>query len=631
MATGFGRDTEQSGSPANTPAAKGSNLWAKGGGPKGERAKGAGGGKGAGGAGKAGGGGKAAVKGKTAGKATVGSVVANPKAIAANKWDQAYLKAKVDPATEDVSWSMGQAFGAKVAASGMHQATLTAGGLGGVVTVKATSADKSSSAMGKVTQVKFDAITFSPKELKNDGKTTSAAKVKVVPGGRKTAWEFIGDSYGAKIGATGVIDPGTAKLPDKKFQVELGVKATDTEVKTATSKARVKLWDAKYLKAKEDYDKFVAGGAYNYPNFTKGHNGKFDFSYNPAARSATVDVNVKFSFLSDDKAKGKWTQKDKDSYSKSYMTTVVGQWNKRYTINNSREPQAVWSKLHPVQVQVNVNDMDAGKGTGKLHFRIDVHKKNADFSAGEFANVSGGVTTLYPNHGPPTPAFNPDPGHKDVHAGELARVRAISPSPVYFDSYSTALRPSYNGPLTDLATYVKRINAPKFNITVTGHSSIWGDDADNMKRSQERADAVAGKLRSVGVGGHKLATVAKGESGGGWLPRWRKAVIDFALQPGFQNVQDVQSHEFGHQLGLGDEYEGTLSNHHSLVVKAFGKTYADQVAIRGGEWRSSMMGRGSDLRVYHYVTIWSALCETTLTKAKVPDPKFGYDDWKLNG
>ena len=625
MATAFGRDSEQAPGGSTPPAAKGADLWAKGGGPKGEHAK-----KGGGGGAKKGGGG-AGAKGKTAGKTTVSAIKAAPKAIAANKWDQAALSAKVDPKTEDVTWTLGQAFGAKVAPSGMHQATLTAGGQGGEVTVKATSADKSSTAQGKVTQVQFGDITFTPKDTQNDGAKRIKAAVKTVPGARKVGWKMLGEAYGSTIDASGTLTPGKSKLPDKKFQVDLGVEASDTEAPTAKSKARVTLWDTEYLKAKEDYDKFVAGGTYQYPNFTKGHNGKFDFSYNAAGRMATVDVNVKFSFLSDDKAKGKWTQKDKDSYRKSYMTTVVGQWNKGYTINNSREPQAVWSKLHPVQVKVNINDMDAGKGTGKMHFRIDVHKKNADFGAGDAANVGGGVTTLYPNHGPPAAGFNPRAGSKDVQSGELARVQAINPSPVYFGSYSTALDPSYNGKLTNLATYIKRINAPKFDITVTGHSSIWGDDAENMKRSQERADAVAGKLRNVGIGGHKLGTVAKGESGGGWLPRWRKAEIAFKLQPGFTNIQDVQSHEFGHMLGLGDEYDGALSNHHSLVVKAFGKTYADQVAVRGGDWRSSLMDRGSDLRIYHYVTIWSALCETTLSKAKVPDPKFGYDDWKLNG
>ena len=551
----------------------------------------------------------------------MGSVKAAPKAIAANKWDQAALSAKVEPKLEDVSWSLPQSQGAKVAASGMHQATLTAGDQGGVVSIKATSADKSSSAMGKVTQVKLGAVKFSAKELSNDGKKTATATVKAVPGGRKMHWELVGPTYGAKITDAGLITPGTAALPDKKFQVELGVQGRDAEVKTAAAKARIKVWDAKYLKAKEDFKTFT-GSTYSYPNFTKGLNGKFDVVYNPAGKNVDINVKVKFKFNSDDKAKGKWTKKDEEAYRTSFNQRITSQWSKRYTVSNAREPQAIWSKLAPLAIQVNVKEVKANE-----HFLIDVHKRNPVGDEG--ANVAGGVTTLYPNDETPNAAFNPSTAE-----GELQRVNAINPSPVYFGSYSTVLPSEYNGKLGSLGNYIKRIGEPKFNITVTGHSSVWGGAADNLKRSQERADAVANKLRGGGIGPHKLATVANGEKGGGWLPRWRKAVITFGIDPAWKNKQDTQTHEFGHMLGMGDEYRSSTmkkSTHYDLVVKAFGKQYANQVAVRTAPDASSLMDGGSDVRVQHYVTLWSALCETTLTKAAVPDPKFGYGDWKLNG
>jgi len=615
MGIAFGRDQENTTGGSSTPTTKGSDLWAKGGGPKAEGAKkgGAGGG--------AKGGGKAAPKGKTAGKATVASVVANPKAIAANKWDQAALKARVDPKTEDVTWSLNQGFGAKVAASGMHQATLTAGGQGGVVVVKATSADKSSSATGKVAQVKFGAIKFNPKELSNDGKKTATASAKVIPGGRKTSWKLIGPAYGSKISAAGVITPGTAELPDKKFQVELGVLGFDSEVKTANSKARIKLWDAKYLKAKKDYKTFI-GSTYNYPNFTKGLNGKFDVVYNPGGKLVDINVKVKFKFHSDDAAKGKWTKKDETAYRTSFNQRIASQWSKRYTVSQIREPKAIWSKLGPATIQVNVVEVKANQ-----HFLIDVHKRNS--GANEGANVHNGTTTLFAEDENPHEAFNPSTAE-----GELKRVNAINPSPVYFGSWSTKLPSAYNGKLTSLGTYIKRIGEPKFNITVTGHSSIWGNAADNMKRSQQRADAVANKIKAVGLGPHKLTTAAMGEKGGGWLPRWRKAVIKFGIDPAWRNKQDTQTHEFGHMLGLGDEYRSDTrkkATHYDLVVKAFGKQYAQQTSTRTAPDASSLMDGGSDVRVQHYVTLWSALCETTLKKAAVPDPKLGYDDWKLNG
>jgi hypothetical protein len=43
------------------------------------------------------------------------------------------------------------------------------------------------------------------------------------------------------------------------------------------------------------------------------------------------------------------------------------------------------------------------------------------------------------------------------------------------------------------------------------------------------------------------------------------------------------------------------------------------------------MDGGKDLRIYHYVTFWDALCNTTAEKAAVPAQKFGHADWKFIG
>ena len=124
-----------------------------------------------------------------------------------------------------------------------------------------------------------------------------------------------------------------------------------------------------------------------------------------------------------------------------------------------------------------------------------------------------------------------------------------------------------------------------------------------------------------------------GQAGASDGPEWRKVDITPSLNPGWENVQDVTAHEFGHMIGLGDEYAGggsPTATHYNLVKKAFGQEYADQVAKRGDTDYASIMEGGNDVRIQHYVTFWSGLAETTL-KAPVPDPKFGYDDWKFIG
>ena len=86
-------------------------------------------------------------------------------------------------------------------------------------------------------------------------------------------------------------------------------------------------------------------------------------------------------------------------------------------------------------------------------------------------------------------------------------------------------------------------------------------------------------------------------------------------------------------MGLGDEYGDPkrVVTHYALTKKALGEDYADQVAKRGDTDYASIMEGGNDVRIQHYVTFWDALVQTTLTKAAVPTPKFGHDDWKFIG
>lgn len=117
---------------------------------------------------------------------------------------------------------------------------------------------------------------------------------------------------------------------------------------------------------------------------------------------------------------------------------------------------------------------------------------------------------------------------------------------------------------------------------------------------------------------------------------WDKAEFDVATRSSrWRNRQNTQAHEFGHMLGLGDEYVGTgaaqaagkATSHHALTVTAFGQKYADKTAKRVPD-SASIMNGGRDLRPLHYVTFWDGLAQLTQTAA-APNPKFGQADWKI--
>jgi outer membrane protein OmpA-like peptidoglycan-associated protein len=478
--------------------------------------------------------------------------------------------------------------------------------------------------------VTFDPVTFAPNEIPADGKTTSQASVKTSPSGRTIKWSIDGEAFGSNVNASGLVTPGTDTQGKEK--VELKVRAADDKSGSASS-GQLTLWDAKFLQAKKDFPLFV-GSNYKLADFRIGLNGKFDVNYAPAANTVNVDMRVFFKFPDDpipeanagnlfgllikkDVAAAKQRQQD---YRDNFMKQIKAQWSGRYQFKNVREPQSIWGKLNPTTVSVNVTEDESNP-----HFTINVYQKTKGTAA-----VSGANTVkLFQGDDVPAPNFNPG-----TAAGELTRVNRNTPTPILFANNKTDIPAADRDKLQFLGTYLSRINNPKFEINIVGHASKTGKEKDNQGLSEQRAQAVAGVLTGAGAGHHKITASGVGQTGADATDQWRKVEITSAIPAGWQNMQDVTAHEFGHMLGLGDEYatstSGPTATHYDLVKKAFGQAYADQVAKRGDTDYGSIMEGGSDVRIQHYVTIWSGFAEATL-KAAVPDPKFGYDDWKFIG
>lgn len=465
-------------------------------------------------------------------------------------------------------------------------------------------------------------ITFNQVELPADGKSVVQGTAKWTPTTRSLKWGFVGNDYGSTVTDTGQIKVGDNTQGNES--VKLQVKAEDAADGSAFTTGFITLYDAKFYQAKLDFPKFAAG-TYSYPNFTIGLNGKFDLDYQPAANRANVTVKVKFAFPDEDLSKmglGEMANAiiSQVQRQQQFVNQIAAQWSGRYQFKNVREPQTIWSKLNPVDVKVNVTAVQSDQ-----HFTVNLYSKTKGR-----ANVGGGQVHMFAGSDVPKPAFNPGTAQ-----GELLRVRRNTPTPILFANNSADVPGDAAAKLQFLGTYLSRINNPKFEITITGHASATGNKTQNQKLSEQRAQNVAAILTGAGVTQHKLQPSGVGQTGATAEDQWRKVEIASATPVGWQNMQDTTAHEFGHMIGLGDEYLGndptqTLATHYDLVAKAFGKDYADQVAKRGDTDYASIMEGGDDVRIQHYVTFWSALAETT-QKAALPDPKFGYDDWKFIG
>ncbi|HEY9600589.1 MAG TPA: OmpA family protein [Allocoleopsis sp.] len=471
----------------------------------------------------------------------------------------------------------------------------------------------------------YGSVTFTPPEIAADKKATSQAKADRL-GATATQWGIIGPSHGSTIDAAGVITAGQITKGGETATVK--VKATDAKKSSAYATGELTLRDPHY-KDRLDYEQFVAA-KHQILNFKPSSNfGKFDVNYQPAANRLDIDMKVKFAFPDDlavpgeSKADAAARDVRQEQYRKLFINQVTTAWSGRYTFKNVREPQSVWGKLNPTTVKLNVTEVKNNQ-----HFLINVNAKTMGT-----ANVTGaGVTTLYKGDDTPTKRFNPG-----TEQNELRRVKKILPR-IRFDNNSAAIDAKYQPGLQFLADYLKRINNPQFKIDIVGHASATGDAAKNQLLSDQRAKAVEAALTGAGlIAPHQLSSKGVGQKGAAASSSWRKVdMTPSVLVKGWQNIQDVTVHEFGHMIGLDDEYDsgrGAITDHYALTKKAFGEKYANEVAkvnVGGATDQASVMEGGNDVRLYHYVTFWDALVQATL-KAPVPNPKFGYDDWKFIG
>ncbi|MBK9050190.1 MAG: OmpA family protein [Chloroflexi bacterium] len=465
-------------------------------------------------------------------------------------------------------------------------------------------------------------ITFDQTELPADGKAIVQGVAKWTPPTRAVKWGFVGNDYGSTVTDTGQVKVGDNTQGNES--VKLQVKAEDAADGSAFTTGFMTLYEAKFFQAKLDFPKFAAA-THSFPNFTIGLNGKFDMDYQPAAQRADATIKVKFAFPDEDLSKMGMGQIVSTIISQierqqKFISQIAAQWSGRYQFKNVREPQSIWGKLNPVDVKVNVIPVTSGQ-----HFTVNLYSKTKGR-----ANVGGGQVHMFAGSDVPKPAFNPGTAQ-----GELTRVRRNTPTPILFANNSADVPGDAAAKLQFLGTYLSRIHNPKFDVTIVGHASATGQKTHNEKLSEQRAQNVSAILTGAGAGHHKIQPSGVGQAGADATEQWRKVEITSDTPPGWQNMQDTTAHEFGHMIGLGDEYMGddptqTLATHHALVAKAFGKDYADQVAKRGDTDYASVMEGGDDVRIQHYVTFWSALAEAT-QKAALPDPKFGYDDWKFIG
>jgi outer membrane protein OmpA-like peptidoglycan-associated protein len=369
--------------------------------------------------------------------------------------------------------------------------------------------------------------------------------------------------------------------------------------------------------------------------------GQFDAYYWPASSLMAVIVKMKFNFVEADNTppvatlwrmlfRGEdisqffWTDAQKDQFSEEYRKRVAARWSFAHTFR-SKKPCWPFAATPYVAPRVVGAAADA-------HFDVTVHKGSggSKFRA-ENPGTPGwrGTGELYEEDNTESANFNSTLVARSERQRLERAVAAAAASPILFQKDSAVIQPADLARLHTLADAMKAKNPsdPAIPITISGFASSEGPVARNDKLSEDRANAVANELLGAGVP-QPMVIVKGGPIGAPDDAANRK--VDITPSTTFEgtyasNRFSAGEHEFGHAIGLPDEYKNITTGKLGAKQTAFVNLAAAAGVAAPAQWgdmTSSLMSAGVDVLPRHYLTFWEALGQMT-------SPDITRNEWSI--
>ena len=365
--------------------------------------------------------------------------------------------------------------------------------------------------------------------------------------------------------------------------------------------------------------------------------GLFDAVYAPGDGLLTITLGIAFEFLNGDPAdptwvasvgpdnvakygpeKFAWTAEEILNWKQNAITTVTGIWQRQYTFFTTK---ACWADtLPPVNVNIEIVERPA-TGEGKAHFVTSVTKWPTEPGIEESVTPPGAgadqsTARFHEQGSDPGGIESPDVNDFNTTTTERAKyseVNTDNPGTIRFPQNVSEPSAADKTALQKFGQTLGKPYMPPFPVTLTGHSSSEGDEALNMRLSEDRARTVSNEI--VGAGAPNQPTVdPKGEEGAAPTAEWRRVEITVGS---FRSSQTTIGHEFGHMFGLRDQYPtaddgsrpvGTPVKHSALAERLIpGQT---PILARDNE---DIMSAGGVVKPYHYVTFLEVLGTMTDT------------------
>ncbi|MBD2189328.1 DUF4157 domain-containing protein [Pseudanabaena sp. FACHB-723] len=404
--------------------------------------------------------------------------------------------------------------------------------------------------------------------------------------------------------------------------------------------------------------------------------GKFDADYDPKTGSMIITVKVHFNYQDSsaykpdatNEADTEWTKQGKDAWFNEFKSAIMSKWGNISTISCDK------AGFTDVVVQPVVRVVQAKKGDA--HYALDVTKA---FTKKKGGMRAGGFSGLTRDGGGAFQEFDTkdkinDPQVKQ-HLAPTEKTTNIKPA--YERDRERLLKK-----LANAAPVVFNSKTSKFAVGMEAQLKNTAQDLASLRKDSALAhlhplsiDVTLGSREGTGlIGSRKFAVDKVLSDSGVQQPTTAKQAMGVigssakleapdtpnTLTQYEQNWSRITAaHEFGHMIGLLDEYcpavspdlllkmvnEGKIANTETtLSGYAQGKKgqnesqqtgyskLLDKTGLETPTWArpeanqdeksTSLMSGGFEVLKQHYVTLWEAL--TVMTKDFVPDT-----NWKL--
>ncbi len=300
---------------------------------------------------------------------------------------------------------------------------------------------------------------------------------------------------------------------------------------------------------------------------------------------------------------------EKTSWMNNYRAQVVSAWSGQHFFTAKRFPE-----LHAsVRLNVNVHEnAQPGDHTQAVIVKIpDNIEMGAAVNRGSSTNPndqrlrmgSSGINGSQTNFLHYSMRF--PTGKSDV-ASAVGTEHSTDPGPTYLNKF-----------ITDFAAGYPDAGVP---ISVVGHASATGDPTQNQTLSETRASNVANYIRTNGLTGAatRVTSHGEGQMGATKDAAWQR--VDIIVGSGERQM--TAAHEFGHMIGLGDEYASPTGGFYpgaGTSLPAGTAAGHDQMAkdmgggVRGAvaENSDNIMSVGNTVQPQHYATFHNALQTVT--------------------